>query len=82
MSIPESKIRINTNLDLSTLPLNDDVIGRITEYCTSYIDPAESKDKFWFSLGNETCRLLRATRILNADFISKKKYERFLLKGG
>ena len=24
----------------------------------------------------------RATRILNADFISKKKYERFLLKGG
>lgn len=59
MSIPESKIRINTNLDLSTLPLNDDVIGRITEYCTSYIDPAESKDKFWFSLGNETCRLLK-----------------------
>ena len=26
--------------------------------------------------------IFRATRILNADFISKKKYERFLLKGG
>lgn len=59
MSIPESKIRINTNLDISTLPLSNDVIDHITEYCTSYIEPSVSKDLFWFSLGNETGRLRR-----------------------